>query len=595
MKTPDPNHTPQRFTLSARLSARERCFRGASLARRLAIASLFVTLAASIPSPASAAVGPFTGLEDLVGHWTFESGEELMDRTGNFPDLRLKGDAMVAEGKLDLNGSGTTASGWAVTDSDLGSYRGPAITSKTLVAWITLQGLDDIAKAGSAITLDRVSGDHFDGIIYAERQANRWMNGSSGFGRTADFSPGAEESATDQLIHLAITYEHLGGGQLRISGYRNGDPIGQYETGNASSWNTGDAEVFFGLRHGSLGGGPGGLDALLHEARLYSRVLSASEVRTVFDKGLIVVVDSDSDGLRDDWETENFGDLAQNGAGDPDGDGVPNIDELRRRTDPKKSDTDGDGLSDRVETETGVYVDATNTGTNPRIADTDRDGLNDGVETNTGTFVSATNTGTDPNRPDSDGDRRSDGSEVADGTDPTDPKDPPTRLSDLLVGHWTFEAGQELVDQAGKFPNLLLKGNATVANGKLDLNGADRTASGWAVTDSGTGSYSGPPITDKTLVTWVTLEGLEGAARHGSAMTLDRVSGDHFDGIIFAERQRNRWMSGSSGHRRTQDFDAGVEEMTTGQLTQIAVSYQHLEGGRLRVTGYRNGQQVGQY
>ena len=51
--------------------------------------------------------------------------------------------------------------------------------------------------------------------------------------------------------------------------------------------------------------------------------------------------------------------------------------------------------------------------------DSDGDGLSDSVETNTGTFVSATDTGTDPNNADSDGDGVSDGLEVTEGTDPT--------------------------------------------------------------------------------------------------------------------------------------------------------------------------------
>ena len=50
----------------------------------------------------------------------------------------------------------------------------------------------------------------------------------------------------------------------------------------------------------------------------------------------------------------------------------------------------------------------------------DEDNLLDGVETNTGTFVDATDTGTDPANPDTDGDGFDDGVEVAAGTDPTD-------------------------------------------------------------------------------------------------------------------------------------------------------------------------------
>jgi hypothetical protein len=43
-------------------------------------------------------------------------------------------------------------------------------------------------------------------------------------------------------------------------------------------------------------------------------------------------------------------------------------------------DTDGDGLPDWAETNTGVYVDEGNTGTDPNVADTDGDGIKDGDE-----------------------------------------------------------------------------------------------------------------------------------------------------------------------------------------------------------------------
>jgi len=65
------------------------------------------------------------------------------------------------------------------------------------------------------------------------------------------------------------------------------------------------------------------------------------------------------------------------------------------------ADTDGDGLTDAVETNTGIYLNENNTGTNPDSTDSDGDGLSDGIETNTGVFVSFTDTGTDPNNIDS--------------------------------------------------------------------------------------------------------------------------------------------------------------------------------------------------
>lgn len=70
--------------------------------------------------------------------------------------------------------------------------------------------------------------------------------------------------------------------------------------------------------------------------------------------------------------------------------------------------------------------------------DTDGDGLENSVETNTGTFVSPTDTGTDPNDFDTDDDGYSDGVEVSLGSDPNDnldfPVGLPVRVEWVLAG-----------------------------------------------------------------------------------------------------------------------------------------------------------------
>ena len=100
------------------------------------------------------------------------------------------------------------------------------------------------------------------------------------------------------------------------------------------------------------------------------------------------------------------------------------------KVDPNR-DTDGDGLSDLVETGTGVFVSETDTGTDPRNPDTDGDGLIDSTESNTGTFISEKDTGSDPHNPDSDKDFISDFTEVNNGTDPNKVDTDGDGLSDL--------------------------------------------------------------------------------------------------------------------------------------------------------------------
>ncbi|MBW2420141.1 MAG: thrombospondin type 3 repeat-containing protein [Deltaproteobacteria bacterium] len=49
------------------------------------------------------------------------------------------------------------------------------------------------------------------------------------------------------------------------------------------------------------------------------------------------------------------------------------------------ADDDGDGLTDTVETKTGIYLSPTDTGTDPLVADSDSDGFSDGEEVAAGT------------------------------------------------------------------------------------------------------------------------------------------------------------------------------------------------------------------
>lgn len=145
-------------------------------------------------------------------------------------------------------------------------------------------------------------------------------------------------------------------------------------------------------------------------------------------------IDSDGDGLSDAWELAYFTDLGQNGSDDlPDLDGLDNAGEQERGTNPTLADTDGDGLSDKVETGTGNWVDAKDTGTDPLSPDSDADGLPDGVETRTSLFVNGLDTGTDPLVPNSDGDRIADGAEVARGADPTNPASQPKLPNVLFI------------------------------------------------------------------------------------------------------------------------------------------------------------------
>ncbi|NPD88879.1 MAG: hypothetical protein HGN29_09140 [Asgard group archaeon] len=165
--------------------------------------------------------------------------------------------------------------------------------------------------------------------------------------------------------------------------------------------------------------------------------------------------DTDDDGMDPKWEVEkNLDPWNDDSAEDPDDDDLTNIEEYALNTHPMKSDTDSDGLKDGEEVneyETDPKNDDTDEDglkdgeevqvyfTNPNNNDTDLDGLLDGDEVNDyetdptekDSDADGLTDGdevlihlTDPNNNDTDGDGISDGEEVENSYDPLNPDNP---------------------------------------------------------------------------------------------------------------------------------------------------------------------------
>ena len=101
-------------------------------------------------------------------------------------------------------------------------------TDKTLVSWARLA--DKNVKAGSILTVQ--DGNRFDGTVFAELSAGKWMAGSDTFRRTnkeqGDWA--VEKADAKSLVQTAIVYKGD-----RISIYRNGKEYASYKTKNVPS------------------------------------------------------------------------------------------------------------------------------------------------------------------------------------------------------------------------------------------------------------------------------------------------------------------------------------------------------------------------
>jgi len=227
----------------------------------------------------------------LVAHWVFCGGHRgsnpLKDACRNFPDMILEGPAGnkalitpdgLAVGSAPSGTSPETTTRWAISGPASG-YRGPTLTNKTLVSWLMLQGLPSAATAGSAITIQNSDGTIFDGVVFSEKETDRWSEGSENFLRYQPFMPGYRETTTGSLVQIAITYAETGPGNVQITGYRNGVSIGQYTTGNARSFTT--AQVVLGARqqiHQPALPPIGNLWAFISEIRIYDEALTAADI-----------------------------------------------------------------------------------------------------------------------------------------------------------------------------------------------------------------------------------------------------------------------------------------------------------------------------
>ena len=243
-----------------------------------------------LPAPQTPAIGDRKSIDDrlklAIGKLqiaTSDVGQHQSQRLPVKPMLTwtFEGSADDAARSIGgtLSGGARIAGGSLVLPDAQSIYKSAPIpvglTEKTMEVWVTLGSLEQ--RGGSAFTIQTLNGVTFDGIVYGERIANRWMAGSNGFTRTQDVTSSDEYSADLLPVQLVITYSAAG----EITLYRNGKLIGgPYKpTGAAQGFATNGWQALFGLRHD---GSNGYLQGSIHEARLYSKALSTAEVDATY-------------------------------------------------------------------------------------------------------------------------------------------------------------------------------------------------------------------------------------------------------------------------------------------------------------------------
>ena len=139
---------------------------------------------------------------------------------------------------------------------------------------------------------------------------------------------------------------------------------------------------------------------------------------------------------------------------------------------------------------------------------------------------------------------------------------------------WNFDG--DLKDSIGSLHGKFV-GSAKVENGALVVDGKSYVQTEVVPTE----------LKEKTLEAWVQVDTLDQGG--GGAITVETKNGGVFDSIVYAERQKRRWMAGSNGFVRTESFNGPEEVEAAKAIVHFAIVYQ-ADG---TIIGYRNGQPYG--
>lgn len=201
-----------------------------------------------------------------IAEWDFRKS---LDDTQGKLKLTLSGGARLTPQGLELDGKTGAARSSPITQ---------VITEKTLEVLVQLKNLEQ--RGGGAITLETKNGSQFDSIVFGEKEPGQWLPGSNNFQRTRDLLGPAESEAQQRPVHMAITYAIDG----TITAYRDGRMYGKsYTASSLATFPPGESIIALGIRHEPASGNHT-LAGNILKARIFDRVLNASEIKSCFEQ-----------------------------------------------------------------------------------------------------------------------------------------------------------------------------------------------------------------------------------------------------------------------------------------------------------------------
>ncbi len=286
-----------------------------------------------------------------------------------------------------------------------------------------VDGVDEVGFAGSDLRAGWITDETVTEIHLFMKTSGTFVDGTAG---PYSYEFRLTSGGTEYIATLASGTSPAPGGiatSVAISGGTADFTVPKTNIGSPAA-----GAVLSGICMAAYGGGPSQVPGGLLRDRAPDTGFGTDYILTGGFAPGGSAEDVDGDGLPDAWELTHFDSIeAQDGAGDPDGDGLNNTGEFAKGTDPNVADTDGDGANDADDP---FPLDPTRGGPGSTASDTDGDGLNDtweetqfgGIAAQNGTGdpdgdglnnTAEQTAGTDPNVADTDGDGQPDGIDPA--------------------------------------------------------------------------------------------------------------------------------------------------------------------------------------